>query len=133
MIWLKIGLIIWLAVWNALRGYHYRPLGIAVMSISLGLALAFFTHIWWILFASGIPVGVCLGISDKNRGVWCSLVALGASFAILLTGNLAWYWFIAYCGGNYLLGWIGNNKLKLKQIPLDFITGAGFGVVVLLV
>lgn len=133
MIQIKIAFLIWLASLNFLRGYHWRPLGIALMSISMGLWVAIALKTWWLLFACGVPMGVCLGLGDHNRGVWCSLVALGASFALLITGHLFWLWFVLYCGGNYLLGWVCCNKLKLPQPIIDPITGAGFGVIVFLI
>lgn len=133
MIWIKIVLLLWLAGLNWARGYHWRPLGIALITLTLGTYFAIDLKLWGLLIAIGIPTGICLGLHDHNRGVWCSIVALGASFALLITGHLHWYWFVAYCGGNYLLGWICNNELKLVQKVIDPITGIGFGSLILLV
>jgi hypothetical protein len=135
---IKLTFILVMAILNFLRGWGKmpflrRPQCIALMVLIMGLWGIFITHIWWMIFAIAIPMGITLGISDKNRGVWCSLVALGASFALLMTGHLAWYWFALYCGGNFILGWIGVNKLKLNQVIIDPLTGGGFGSLVYLI
>ena len=126
MIW-KILITLLISGLNFTRGYHWRPLSIAFMSIIMGLYFAITIKIWWLLFAVGVPMGICLGLHDHNRGVWCSIVALGASITLLLTGNLAWYWFAIYCAGNFGLGWLMVNKLKAKQLLTDLVTGVGFG------
>jgi hypothetical protein len=119
------------AVLNWTRGYHWRPLSIALMSILMGFYWASRLGIWWMLFAVGIPMGVALGLHDQNRGVWCSLVAVGASVVLLVTGHLPWYWFAAYCALNYALGAI-LVKNKAKQKVIDPVTGAGFGLLIFL-
>ena len=130
---LKLLILLLSSVLNFLRGYHWRPLCIALMAIMFGAYFAIHLHIWWLLFAVGIPLGICLGLHDGNRGAWCSIDALGVSFALLVTGHLFWLWFVLYCGGNYLVGWIGNNKLKLPQVIIDPLTGLALAVIVLLV
>ena len=138
MIWINIALLFWIAFLNWARGYHWRPLGIALITFTFASYFAITLHLWWLFLAIGIPTGVCLGLHDHNRGVWCSLVALGISFALLVSGHLAWYWFIAYCGGNFLLGWIINNPKivgeKLSQQKyIDPITGMGFASIFFMV
>ena len=131
MIWLirflLIGIIAYL---NYLRGYHYRIPCMIAISVIMGLWFAITLH-WWLFPLVGLPMYGCLSLHDQNRGAWCSLVALGASFALLVTGHLAWYWFIVYCATNYGLGWLCVNKLKLNQFWTDLITGAGFGLLIL--
>ena len=136
MIWfIRFILIALIAYLNYLRGYHYRIPSMIAMTMLTGLYFAIYYHTWWLFAAVGLPMYGCLSLHDGNRGAWCSLVALGASFALLLTGHLAWYWFIAYCGGNYLIGWIMNNpKIMGKysiQLYIDLVTGIGFGLIVL--
>ena len=102
---IKLLLVILFAVLNFLRGYHWRPLCIALMVLTMGLYGAFITHLWYMLFFIAIPMGICLGLQDQNRGIWCSLVALGASVALLSFGYLAWYWWVVYCALNFALGY----------------------------
>lgn len=131
MIWIIRFLIIGaLAYLNYLRGYHYRIPCMTAMSILMGLYWAFYLHTWWIFPLVGLPMYACLSLHDHNRGVWCSVVALGASFGLLITGHLAWYWFILYCTTNFGLGYLCVNKFKLSQFWTDLITGAGFGLLV---
>ena len=136
MIWIKILIVLLMAVLNYTRGKHWRPISMLAMTFIMGSYFAILYHTWWLFIVVGGPMYGCLTLPDGNRGVWCSLVALGASIALLLTGHLAWYWFIVYCGGNFLLGWIAN-KPKIwgkwsNQFTVDMITGAGFGALVFL-
>lgn len=138
MIWIiRLILIAIIAILNWLRGWGKapflkRPECMILMSVIMGLYWAIYLHIWWLFPLVGGPMYGCLSLGDKNRGVWCSLVALGTSFFLLLTGNLAWYWFGLYCGGNYLIGWYTNNKLMLPQLWEDLVTGIGFGLLLLI-
>ena len=131
MIWLiRIAILVILAYLNYLRGYHYRMPCMIAMSMLMGLYWAIYLHIWWLFPLVGLPMFGCLTLHDHNRGVWCSLVALGASFGLLVTGHLHWYWFIVYCAGNFGLGYLMVNKLKATQLWADLVTGAGFGILV---
>lgn len=132
MLIIKIIVVLLMAILNFTRGYHWRPISMLAMTFIMGAYFSFLYNTWWLFPAVGLPMYGCLSLSNHNRGVWCSLVALGASFALLITGHLFWLWFILYCAGNYLLGWLVNNKLKLPQLPNDLITGAGFGILVFL-
>jgi hypothetical protein len=102
-----------------------------MMTLAMASYWAWYAHAWWMLLGVGIPMGICLGLKDHNRGVWCSLVALGASICPLVFGYITLPWFVIYCGGNYLLGWITNNKMKLVQKKEDWVTGVGFGLITL--
>ena len=133
MIWIKIAIILAMAGLNWARGYHWRPPCMIAMTVLMGAYFAILLHAWWLFPLVGLPMYGCLSLHDHNRGTWCSLVALGASFALLVTGHLAWYWFGFYCGFNFLLGWVTNNELKLSQLWEDLITGAGFGSLVFLI
>lgn len=118
------------AALNALGGYHWLWCRRFVMPAIIAGFIAWHLHIWWIFFAMYLPFCVCLSLHDHNRGAWCSIDAAGASFALLATGHLHWYWFVLYCGGAYFVGWLVNNKLKLNQIPNDCATGAWLGSLV---
>ena len=134
MIWLiRIALLPWMGWWNFKRGKDSRPLGIAMMTLAMSLYWAWFTHIWWMLLAVGIPMGITIGLGDKNRGLWCLRISLAESLAPAITGYLfGWWAFLivpAYCGFSYFLGWFTNDKLKLVQKKTDWITGIGFGLI----
>ena len=133
MLIVKIIILFLMAILNFLRGYHYRPICMLAMSFLMGLYFAFLFHTWWLFVAIGLPFYGCLSLSDSNRGTWCSIDALGVSFALLVTGHLFWLWFALYCASNYLIGWIGNNKLKLPQVIIDPLTGASLASIIFLI
>jgi hypothetical protein len=93
---------------------------------------AFKIGIWWMFFPIFIPFVICLSLHDHNRGVWCSLDALGVSFALLITGHLHWYLWLAYCALNYGVGAI-LNKNEAGQLIEDTLEGAGLASIVLLI
>ena len=138
MIYLKLILLILLPILNALRGYGKipflrRPQCIAIMSVSMGLYLAWVCKVWWLFFLCGGLMAGLLSTGDSNRPLWCFLVALGASLGLVLTHHLAWWLFVPYLGLNAFLGWLANNRLKLKQIPNDLVTGAGIATITFIV
>ena len=134
MIWLiRILFIAVIALLNYLRGYHYRIPCMSAMTIIMGLWFAITLHHWWLFPLVGLPMYGCLSLHDQNRGVWCSLVALGTSLGLVLTGFLVWYLWLTYIITNYLIGWLTNNKLKLPQLWEDIVTGVGFASLIFLI
>lgn len=133
MIWIKLAILLLCAYLNWQGGYNTLWCRRFLMPFILAVSCGFFSQWWWAIPAIFIPMAITLSLHNQNRGVWCSIVALSASFALLVTGHLAWYWFIVYCGGNFLIGWVGNNKLKLPQVIIDPLTGGAIGSLVFFV
>jgi len=133
MIWIiRILILLIMATLNWTRGYHWRPISMLAMTFIMGIYFALLLHTWWLFVVVGAPMYACLSLHDGNRGVWCSLVSLGASVFLLFFGYLSLFWFIIYCGVNFILGW-QLNKQKVQQSIIDPITGAGFGSLVFLI
>jgi hypothetical protein len=128
----KIAIVLLSSFLNWAGGYHWLWARRWSMTFLIALGCAFFTHCWWIFPLVMIPMAISLSLHDQNRGVWCVMTSLGASIALLLTGHLAWYWFIVYNVINYVLGW-QLVKNKQTQLICDTITGAGFGLIVFLI
>ncbi len=129
---LKLLLIPLCSFLNWAGGYHWLWCRRFVMSFVIAFYCALRIKVWWIFFPIMVPFAVCLSLHDQNRGVWCSLDALGASFALLAMGYIHWYFWATYCALNYGIGAI-FNKNKAGQLIEDMAEGAGLGSLVLFI
>jgi hypothetical protein len=122
-------------------GYSWHNARRFIMPLVLAIFCAIYTQCWLELtmFFSAIFLSLGYGINSPlrhifgngwGRGVWGILVGLALSLSLLLTGHLAWYFFLGYLTLSFTL----ENALKnLPQSLGDPIIGCGFATIVFLI
>ena len=112
---------------NAGGGYHWLWMRRYVMPIVIGIWVSYFTHTWWIGVTVLPVIGtLCLGYFKgwEGRGGWLAMQAFVIGLGCLVTGHLAWYFFVPYVIGAFILG---STLYNLQQIIGDIIFGCWLG------
>lgn len=133
----KIIFVLLISILNLLRGWGKvpflrRPQCIALMSILTGSFLAHLCHNFWLLFLCGVPMGICLGLHNQNRGVYALSISAASTIALLFTGHLVWYLFLVYIAVNYLVSYF-LEKYHAHILIIDPLSGICLGTIVYLV
>lgn len=125
----------------ALGGYNRLIFRRWLMPIILTGSAYLLTHNLWVLTMLSAGGALSLGYGDKSqfrhifgdswgRGVWGLIVALCLSLALFIIGHLAWYWLAVYLTACFFAEPLFKN---LWQVSGDFIIGAVFGSVILMI
>ena len=134
MIFIKIIISFICGVLGAWGGYNFLPARRFILPVVLGFGVSVVTHIWW----SGVLVfplcgTLCIGYANTGkwwRGMWAFIQAVTAGVGLLLTGHLAWYFYILYC---ILAGVLGGLYIDWEQILGDLCLYSYLGSIILLV
>jgi hypothetical protein len=123
-------------------GLCFLPARRFIMPFVIALACAFFTGVWWAFFLPLPMIGcLCIGYGEDSwlrkilpdaiaRAVWGFLVAITASFGLLMAGFLPLWAFMPYLAVNLLLNGL---LVHWKQVIADPILGLGFSSLILFV
>lgn len=121
-------------VLDALGGYHWLFCRRFIMPALIGVSVAIFCHVWWLVFLPLPAMGtLCLGYSkDGNlgRALWIGLQCVALGLGLCLCGHLAWYFFAPYVILGCVLGGLYKN---IQQIIGDMMTGCYMGLIIFLV
>ena len=125
----------------SIGGWHILFFRRWVMPTILTLCCFYITHSYWSISMMLSIVFLSLGYGDNSkfthffgpawsRAIWGLFVGLSLSLWSILTGHIAWYWFVTY-----LIQGMAIEPLckRLNQIGGDFIIGCGMGSIVLLI
>ena len=119
---------------DALGGWHILWMRRFLMPSIIGVAFAFATHTWWVVFLPLPAMGtLCIGYGkDGNfgRALWIGLQCVILGLGVTITGHLAWWLYAPYIVLGCVLGGLYRNW---NQILGDIVTGCWLGIIVLFV
>ena len=119
---------------NLVGGYCFLPARRFIMPTILALGISISSHTWWLGLLSLPVMGtLCLGYKNGKwlkRGLWLALQAFVIGIGAFLVGHIAFYLYLPYVVGAFVLG---ATLYNIDQIIGDFIFGSWLGIIVLLV
>lgn len=142
MIYLKfflLAIISGLYWWGGFAWHNDRRF---VLPLVLGVAISYFTSVWWLGFTILPVVGwLCQGYGEKSwlrclmgdagaRGFWLFMACLLISSPLFFTGHLPLYFYLTYC---IVAGILGSTLRNIPEVIGDPIFGAWIGAILFLV